>query len=300
MKRDIIFIDAAGNKVKAVCEITTRNGYPEFTMCGDYGNGSGQIFDDVQPVGENQRKLIRLWEEWHLNGMSAGTPEQVLFLKNNKEEIKRCIEVNRLNGLPDSDYSVKVTLLKNAGLHEVKHPETGKPFKYGEGWYHKVLPDNFEDELNVLLDAIEEEEEEKRKGAQLCADLSDEELLKLVEDGGSFSDPETVAALGKMFNLTVEECLGIDEDGGNCYTVQGVTYLAGTDEEMDEAWDKELDSYLDECVLPELPESMREYFDDEAWKSDARGDGRGHALNRYNGGEEETEFNGVYYYAYRQ
>ena len=38
-------------------------------------------------------------------------------------------------------------------------------------------------------------------------------------------------------------------------------YLVLTDDEADEMWDEQLDSYLDECVLPELPEMARNYFD---------------------------------------
>ena len=33
MKRTIEFLDAKRNRVIAECEITERNGFPEFTMC---------------------------------------------------------------------------------------------------------------------------------------------------------------------------------------------------------------------------------------------------------------------------
>ena len=69
---------------------------------------------------------------------------------------------------------------------------------------------------------------------------------------------------------------------------------------MDDEWDQDLDSYLDECVLSDLHETVRRYFDEDAWKSDARIDGRGHSLNRYNGGELEQKWNDEWYYAYQQ
>lgn len=72
-----------------------------------------------------------------------------------------------------------------------------------------------------------------------------------------------------------------------------------TDSEADDAWEKELDNYIDECILPEIPDSYRNYFDDEAWKIDAKYDGRGHALARYDGHEREQEVNGTTYYLYR-
>lgn len=62
-------------------------------------------------------------------------------------------------------------------------------------------------------------------------------------------------------------------------------YLVLTDEEADDAWDEALDSYLDDCVLPGLPEHARHYFDRPAWKRDARFDGRGHSLALYDGEE---------------
>lgn len=53
-------------------EITDRNGYPEFTMSNEHGQGQ----DSIKPRTDNQKKLLRLWNEWHLNGMHAGTENQ--------------------------------------------------------------------------------------------------------------------------------------------------------------------------------------------------------------------------------
>ncbi len=39
-----------------------------------------------------------------------------------------------------------------------------------------------------------------------------------------------------------------------------------TDAEADEAHDAALDAYLDDCVLPELPDIAQRYFDRDAWK----------------------------------
>jgi hypothetical protein len=76
-------------------------------------------------------------------------------------------------------------------------------------------------------------------------------------------------------------------------------YAVGTDSEADEAWEASLDSYLEECIYPELPESMKNYFNDEAWKRDARFDGRGHSLSSYDGHENEAEVDGETYYIFR-
>lgn len=76
-------------------------------------------------------------------------------------------------------------------------------------------------------------------------------------------------------------------------------YLVVTDSEADELWDESLDNYIDECITPELPEAYRYYFDDEAWKRDARMDGRGHSLSIYDGDENEQTIDNDTYYIYR-
>jgi hypothetical protein len=87
---------------------------------------------------------------------------------------------------------------------------------------------------------------------------------------------------------------------GSTLTLGKREYLVVTDEEADELWDQDLDHYLEECVLHELPEAAQMYFDREKWKRDARMDGRGHSLNRYDGNEESEDIGGVTYYIYRQ
>ena len=76
-------------------------------------------------------------------------------------------------------------------------------------------------------------------------------------------------------------------------------YYVYTDEQADEAFDLALEDYLDECILPELPESAQRYFDREAWKSDASCDGRGHTLAAYDGDELYTTILDTEYYIYR-
>ena len=151
------------------------------------------------------------------------------------------------------------------------------------------LPSDFEDTLTNLMETIEQEEEEKAE--RLVTD-------KDIDLFDNFSEPETALALALICGLSVNEIDDISEDGNNYWTVQGVSYLAGTDDEMDGAWDEELDRYIDECI--EIPAHIEPYFDRERWKDDAKIDGRGHSLNRYDGGEDYTEVNGTTYYAYRQ
>lgn len=187
-----------------------------------------------------------------------------------------------------TDYNFKCGLLREAHLLTVMHPKTGENFKYGCGWYLNELPEDFDDTLTELMDVIEEEEEEK---AEREVTSEDDDLFT------EFSEPATAHALALMLGLHINEIDDIEEGNNNYWTVQGVSYLAGTDEEMDDIWNDYLESYIDDCL--EIPKEMERYFDREAWKSDARMDGRGHSLNSYDGGEEEINLNGVYYYAYK-
>lgn len=70
------------------------------------------------------------------------------------------------------------------------------------------------------------------------------------------------------------------------YPTDDGEYLVVTDEEADELWDQDLENYIDECL--ELPPQLENYFDREKWKRDARIDGRGHSLARYDGGEDKV------------
>lgn len=90
--------------------------------------------------------------------------------------------------------------------------------------------------------------------------------------------------------IEVEE---YDENGDN-------KYLVYTDSGADVAWDADLDNFIEECVLPEIPKAYRNYFDDEKYKQDCKCDGRGNSLARYDGHEREQEVNGTTYYLYKQ
>ena len=99
-----------------------------------------------------------------------------------------------------------------------------------------------------------------------------------------FTYTQTKAIINELGRFTVEDYTHYDLTVIN--TENGV-YAIGTEEEAEEAWDISLDSVIDECILPELPDSLSNYFDDEKWKSDARHDGRGNSLSSYDGGETD-------------
>jgi len=259
-KREISFLDADRKKATIEVEITGRNGYPEFTMSGEYCGSLGQCLDNIKPSTDEQKELIKLWKKYHLNSKA------------------------------------------------------------------KKLPEDFEDTVNELLDTIQEQEEE-RAGEPLFTRFSnDDEVLDLIEDKTDFDgrDAELCAALCKMFDLTENDLSDIEIDG-NRVTVQGDDYLAGDDDEMTEeltdnikesAWafnSSFLASFcdIDEDVFKVLSEKCEGGNDAilsliekcgsiEDFVSEAESaDGRGHFLNRYDGGEESATINGTEYFAYR-
>lgn len=100
----------------------------------------------------------------------------------------------------------------------------------------------------------------------------------------------------------IEE-IKISSYNDNIFEYFNEEYEVLTDEEADERWDEELQYYIDEVIIPEIPDCWQNYFDEESWKRDARFDGRGHAISRYDGCEnEERVFGDIEktFYIYRQ
>jgi len=220
-KRTVKFHDSENLLVVSELEISTRNNYPEFTMCNEKNGSSGQT--EFSPKEGFQTALHDIWNEWHLN---------------NKE---------------------------------------------------KKLSNNFRDILNELCDNIEKEESLRH------VDKS-EIQWENIED-------EKIIALGQHLELTpleANEDISQDSHDDCLYSYSGQDYLVCTDAEADDKWDNDLENYIDECILPEIPAAYRNYFDNEAWKTDARQDGRGHSLSSYNEEEYEQKVNDTLYFIYRQ
>ena len=88
----------------------------------------------------------------------------------------------------------------------------------------------------------------------------------------------------------------------NDYTIEigSREYLVVDDSRADELWDEDLENYIEDCILGELPSNLRSYFDNEAWKRDARVDGRAHSLASYDGDELSEDVGETTWYIYRR
>lgn len=135
-----------------------------------------------------------------------------------------------------------------------------------------------ETEFQLSPDEVFDTEEEKQERIQELAD----ERSEAIEDIKS-----------ELENIT--------EEYDNTFSYYREEYEVLTDSEAEDRMEEELDNYIEECIYPEIKdEHLRRYFDEEAWKHDARMDGRGHIISRYDGEENEEQVNGTWYFIYRQ
>ena len=115
-----------------------------------------------------------------------------------------------------------------------------------------------------------------------------------LSDGSAFSELRPLAhafldskitALAEHLNIQPEEIQPLHE---NCFGASESEFLVLTDEEAESAFDQALKAFVDDCILPDIPEHLQSYFDTARWKQDARYDGRGHSLASYDGCEHEA------------
>lgn len=112
-----------------------------------------------------------------------------------------------------------------------------------------------------------------------------------------FTYTEAKVIINELGRFTVDN--GDKDDYTMVYitTEDGSEYMLGTDNACDIAWNDYLDSYIEDCVIPEIPEAYKNYFDNDKFKDDCRFDGRGHSLSSYDGNEWELPI--INMFAYR-
>jgi len=228
------------------------------------------------------------------------------FLDKNRNKASVKIEITERNGYPELSLSGEIEGSMGQCQDSIKPANRfqSKLLKLWDNYHLKnisAVKPNIETQINNIVEGIEEAEDERKGKPINVPEGQDGAFDDTLTETTGFKDRDLdlCKALIAMFDLCEDDLQDIEiEDTRVC--VQGTGYLAGTDSEMDEAWDESLQSYLDECVLPDLPEQMQQYFDEEKWKTDALQDGRAHSLNRYDGGEESVEINGEWFYAYQQ
>jgi len=148
-----INLHGTGKRYRATVKMELREEKkgPVF-CCGAYiktanGNGihiCGQCLDDINKHRKELRDtklwdtIYRLWKEYHLNDMHAGTKEQEAEVNKYLEETGKVY-----------DYIDVCNHLKDVGLYEVQ--VNGNPYRYGSSWLYWEIP---EDDLNLIKSII--------------------------------------------------------------------------------------------------------------------------------------------------
>ena len=114
-------------------------------------------------------------------------------------------------------------------------------------------------------------------------------MRKETENPSDFNDFKRVSALAEHLDVSASE---ITENLDTVFSCGRKQFFVLTDTEADELQDHYLDDFIDECL--EIPEKMKNYFDRDAWKRDARLNGRGHSLSSCDG--EEHAVGGFFIY----
>jgi hypothetical protein len=94
---------------------------------GDAYGSCGQVSESADHVDRAifYKRLMEVWNRWHLNDMKAGSPVQEAWLRANPLKVE----------YPQSYYTEACLALHNVGLH----PDSDG-YKYGSAWKHEEVP----------------------------------------------------------------------------------------------------------------------------------------------------------------
>jgi len=115
--------------------------------CSDYYSDCfecGQIRDTVSDLfpSDAVQRICKLWDQWHLNNLTAGTVEQTA-----------CIDVYEVaNPKWHYDYSEACEILKDAGLYTIETSPIS--YTYGSKWLIREVPEAIVNELIELFESF--------------------------------------------------------------------------------------------------------------------------------------------------
>jgi len=119
---------------------------------GNCAGGCGQVVMHAWEVAqyapgwdaEKVAEFRAVWDRWHLNDMTAGSPAQEAHLRAHPVAFK----------YPESHYTKACEALAAAGLNpDPAHLVNGKPYSYGSAWLREELPAEVVAWLEALPDS---------------------------------------------------------------------------------------------------------------------------------------------------
>lgn len=120
------------------------------------------------------------------------------------------------------------------------------------------------------------------------------------------ADPELCALLLFLHSEGDEDLWFDDFKSGYRFYGRANTYEIGKsrqyavipDSDIEDVYTEHVDNYIDECILPDMPEHTRNYFDREQFHTGTESDGYG-TMASYDSADNEQEFNGETYHILR-
>jgi len=268
---------------KFTATFTDEKGYFSFT--GNIDGSSGAVGDEIAKVYPD----FKLMADTHLADCKTGKPMhawQNAEYWSEKGEIETLAKHLRTDIINASLYPI----LLNSHL---SNPDSEFDSKNLAN-YQSDLEEEWLNQVDEVYTLVNETPSNLTSEFMNPLDENGEPLPEYEEILSTFDDPEKAIAAATIEDIDVSD---VSENYGT-YSAGGNEYMILTDDEANEKWDDSLENYIDECL--EIPKSMINYFDRDAWKRDAHMDGRGHSLSSYDGEENEEKVNGTVYFLYRQ
>jgi len=96
-----------------------------------------------------------------------------------------------------------------------------------------------------------------------------------------------------------EREIRVSDDDDCEFLAAGGVYLVLTNDEANQKWEESLNDYIIEVMMPDPAAPIPAYFNAETWKRDARAEGRGAFIARYDGVEHGEDVSSTEFYIYR-
>ena len=270
---------------------TDENGY--FSLTGEVSGASGAVGEQLVEI----EPAFRALELLHLCDAETGRPMHAWENARYYAKELKWNEAAKALHMDDTE-AHKSLARKWIALATERGMDNGPAEIQAEieaVWFDRIS--DLDDDLEQLADKYAPENRPE------FVDPVDEngDVLHCYADIDS-DDLDRMTALARHLNCNISD-VEPARYGQNIFEAEGKEFAVLTDSEADDLWDDDLENYIDDCL--EIPENMKNYFDREAWKRDAKMDGRGHALGRYDGQEYaeygiKTVSGSELYYIYRQ